>query len=277
MVANHRPFQGALLASAAALGLLAAAPAFAVTSADAIRTATAACLDSAGKQGWRTDLAKVISSRSLDADKVEVVFDLTRDGTNTARLTCPYSLSKGVAANFGSAAGNAATGAADAVGNAADAAANAVDTAAATATDAGASAAAAVNPGRAWWALLPLGLGLLGWAGLRGKDEGAAAYATATTGSSYAGSRTASGTAYAGGATTGTTTSRNIQVEANAQDGHLEVREHADIASAVLRRVHNGENLLLTGHRHHDWLQVASGGWVRDIDVRYDRNAVRFS
>lgn len=266
MVANHRPSQGALLASAAALGLLAAAPAFAVTSADAIRTATAACLDSAGKQGWRTDLAKVISSRSLDADKVEVVFDLTRDGTNTARLTCPYSLSKGVAANFGSAAGNAA-----------DAAANAVDSAAATATDAGASAAAAVNPGRAWWALLPLGLGLLGWAGLRGKDEGAAADATANTGSSYAGSRTASGTAYAGGATTGTTTSRNIQVEANAQDGHLEVREHADIASAVLRRVHNGENLLLTGHRHHDWLQVASGGWVRDIDVRYDRNAVRFS
>jgi len=263
MAANHRPFQGALLASAAALGLLAAAPAFAVTSADAIRTATAACLDSAGKQGWRTDLAKVISSRSLDADKVEVVFDLTRDGTNTARLTCPYSLSKGVAANFGGAAGDAAAGAADAVGNAADATANAVGSAAATATD-------AVNPGRAWWALLPLGLGLLGWAGLRGTDEGAAAYGTASTGSTYAGSATT-------GATTGTTTSRNILVEANAQDGHLEVREHADIASAVLRRVPNGENLLLTGHRHHDWLQVASGGWVRDLDLRYDRNAVRFS
>jgi len=268
MVSTHRPLRGALLVSAAALGLLAAGPVHAALSGpEAIRTATAACLDSAGKQGWRTDLAKVISSRSVDADKVEVVFDLTRDGTNTARLTCPYSLSKGVAANFGDSAGNAAAGAADVVGNAADA----------TASDATANAAAAVNPGRAWWALLPLGLGLLGWAGLRGKDEGAA-YGTAASGSRTAYSGTAnSGTTYAGGATTGTTTSRNIQVEAHAQGSHLEVRERADIASSVLRRLPNGENLLLTGHRLHDWLQVASGGWVRDIDVRYDRNVVRFS
>jgi hypothetical protein len=66
-------------------------------------------------------------------------------------------------------------------------------------------------------------------------------------------------------------------VEANAHDGQLEVREHADISSAVLRRVRNGDTVYLTGHRRNDWLEVANGGWVRDIDVRYDRSTVRFS
>jgi hypothetical protein len=104
MVQSSLSMQRFFLASVASLGLLAAAgPALANTAAqdEAIKTATAACLDSAGKQGWRSDLAKVISSRAIDADKVEVVFDLTKDGTNTARLTCPYSLSKGVADTFG--------------------------------------------------------------------------------------------------------------------------------------------------------------------------------
>jgi hypothetical protein len=41
--------------------------------------------------------------------------------------------------------------------------------------------------------------------------------------------------------------------------------------------VRNGENVQLTGHRRNDWLEVANGGWVRDIDVRYDRTTVRFS
>lgn len=281
MVSTHRSLRSALLLSAASLGLLAGAPALALSGADAIRTATAACLDSAGKRGWRTDLAKVVSSRSLDPDRVEVVFDLTRDGTNTARLTCPYSLSKGVAANFGSAAANLGAGAADATrsaaanasANVAAAASNATSAAsdgaaavgngAANATAAAGDLGAAVNPGRAWWLLLPLGLGLLSWAALRGaRDEavrgGAAAYRD-------------------GAVTTGTTTSRNILVEANAQDGQLEVHERADIATAILRRVRNGERLALTGHRIHDWLEVATGGWVRDIDVRYDRNMVRFS
>ena len=91
-------------------------------------------------------------------------------------------------------------------------------------------------------------------------------------------STTYSGTyATPGSVTTGTTTSRNILVEAAAHDGQLEVREHADIASNVLRRVRNGDSVQLTGHRRHDWLEVAGGGWVRDIDVRYDRTAVRFS
>jgi hypothetical protein len=237
------------LVSAASLGLLAAAgPVLAVSTDEALKTATAACLDSAGKQGWRTDLAKVISSRSIDADKVEVVFDLTKDGTNTARLTCPYSLSKGVASTFGGAE------------TPVEATPAPVETT--TTTDTGTG----VNP---WWLLLPLGLGLLSWAALRGKTEDVAT----NPGTTYSGSYTNIGSTV----TTGTSTSRNIFVEANAHDGQLEVREHADVNSAVLRRVRNGENVQLTGHRRNDWLEVANGGWVRDIDVRYDRTTVRFS
>ena len=246
MVQSSRSMQRFFLVSAASLGLLAAAgPVLAVSTEEALKTATAACLDSAGKQGWRTDLAKVISSRSIDADKVEVVFDLTKDGTNTARLTCPYSLSKGVASTFGGAETPVETTPAP------------VET---TTTDTG------VNP---WWLLLPLGLGLLSWAALRGKTEDVAT----NPGTTYSGSYTNTSSTV----TTGTSTSRNIFVEANAHDGQVEVREHADVNSAVLRRVRNGENVQLTGHRRNDWLEVANGGWVRDIDVRYDRTTVRFS
>lgn len=248
MVQSSRSMQRFFLVSAASLGLLAAAgPVLAVSTEEALKTATAACLDSAGKQGWRTDLAKVISSRSIDADKVEVVFDLTKDGTNTARLTCPYSLSKGVASTFGGAETPVETTPAP------------VET---TTTD----TATGVNP---WWLLLPLGLGLLSWAALRGKTEDVAT----NPGTTYSGSYTNTSSTV----TTGTSTSRNIFVEANAHDGQLEVREHGDINSAVLRRVRNGENVQLTGHRRNDWLEVANGGWVRDTDVRYDRTTVRFS
>ncbi len=250
MVQSSRSMQRFFLVSAASLGLLATAgPVLAVSTEEALKTATAACLDSAGKQGWRTDLAKVISSRSIDADKVEVVFDLTKDGTNTARLTCPYSLSKGVASTFGGAETPVETTPAP------------VETTTTT-TDTGTG----VNP---WWLLLPLGLGLLSWAALRGKTEDVAT----TPGTTYSGSYTNTGSTV----TTGTSTSRNIFVEANAHDGQVEVREHADVNSAVLRRVRNGENVQLTGHRRNDWLEVANGGWVRDIDVRYDRTTVRFS
>jgi hypothetical protein len=263
-----------LIVSTASLGLLAAmGPARALTQDEAIKTATAACLDSAGKQGWRTDLAKVISSRAIDADKVEVVFDLTKDGTNTARLTCPYSISKGVGAGFGGAATSGAnTGADTGAGTAAATDASAVP----VATDSG----TLVDGNRAWWALLPLGLGLLSWGALRGRNDGnAVAYGDGTSGStSYTGSTSYAGsTATAAGTTYGTTTSRNIVVEANAHDGQLEVREQPDITAGILRRVRNGDTLQLTGHRRHDWLEVVNGGWVRDIDLRYDRTAVRFS
>lgn len=266
MASTHRSLRGALLVSAAAVGLLAAGPSLAAVSGpEAIRTATAACLDSAGKQGWRTDLARVVSSRAVDADKVEVVFDLTRDGTNTARLTCPYSLSKGVAATFGGAnagGANANAGAADANAGM-NATASGVNGSAVAVETSAADAVTPVNGSRAWWLLLPLGLGLLSWAALRGAGDDTARYGAAAFGDNAV--------------TTGTTTSRNILVEAHAADGDLEVHERADIATRILRRVRNGERLALTGHRFHDWLEVATGGWVRDIDVRYDRTAVRFS
>jgi len=84
-----------LITSTAALSLVTGA-ARALSPDDLLKTAQTACLESAAKEGWRTDAAKVISSKTVDSDKVEVVFDLTKDGTNTARLTCPFSASKGV-------------------------------------------------------------------------------------------------------------------------------------------------------------------------------------
>jgi hypothetical protein len=260
MVQSSPSLRRLLVVSAASLGLLSAAsPALALTPEEAIKTATAACLDSAGKQGWRPELAKVISSRSVDADKVEVIFDLSKDGTNTARLTCPYSLSKGVGAGFGGAPSPAGTAT-----QAAEATASPYE--APTTVE----SVKTLDGNRAWWLLLPLGLGLLSWGALRGRNEGAAAYGDSSTGATYSGSS-------ATGATYGTTTSRNISVEANAHDGLLEVREQPDITSSILRRVRNGDTVLLTGHRRQDWLEVVNGGWVRDIDLRYDRSTVRFS
>lgn len=208
--------------------------------------ATGACLDSAAQLGWRTDLARVVSSRAVDADKVEVVFDLSRDGRNTARLTCPYSLSRGVATGFGG-AGAGGSGVVTALPIVPDGAAAAED-------------GVPVNPARAWWLLLPLGLGLLSWGGLRGRDQALVA-----------------GVDPGAPIRTGLSTPRNLSVEAHAHEGELAVHERADIATRTLRRVRNGERLQLTGHRLNDWLEVVNGGWVRDIDVRYDRNGVRFS
>jgi hypothetical protein len=202
-----------------------------------IQKAETACLDAAATQGWRKDLAKVVSTRALDEDKVEVVFDLTRDGTNTARLTCPYSVSQGVG-NFGGLPDMSAPAAPEA-----------------PTADAGTP----VNRSKAWWLLLPLGLGLASWAFLRGRDE-----TVASRGGAY------------GGATYGSTKA-GYTVEANARDGLVEVRDHNDLTATVLRRVRNGDSIALTGIRRGDWLEVVNGGWVLDNDVRYDRATVRFT
>jgi hypothetical protein len=50
----------------------------------------------------------------------------------------------------------------------------------------------------------------------------------------------------------------------------------------VLRQIRNGDTFQLTGIRRRDssnveWLEVNNGGWVRDAEVRYDRNVVRFT
>ncbi len=229
-----------LMASAASISLASlSATAFAADSAELIKKAEAACLESAATQGWRTDLAKVISSKALDADKVEVVFDLTRDGVNTARLTCPYSVSQGVGGAFAAPKAELAAPA-----------------------EPVADAGIPVNQGRAWWLLLPLALALGSWLWLRGRDG--------TVGHAYASS----------GVTTGAGTGSWYGAEAAARDGLLEVREHADGSARVLRQIRNGDNFQITGIRRRDsanveWLEVSSGGWVRDAETRYDRNIVR--
>ncbi|MEB3300481.1 MAG: hypothetical protein VKN56_00785 [Cyanobacteriota bacterium] len=245
---SPRVFPRLLIASAASIGLFAVGSnALAASTEELIKTAEAACLESATAQGWRADLAKVISTKAINADKVEVVFDLTKDGVNTARLTCPYSVSQGVGGAF-------ATPKAEAP------AAAPVETAAPVA-DPGTP----VNQGRAWWLLLPLALGLGSWLWLRGRDE--------PTGHAYATTGTTTG---------GTGVRTYYAAEAAARDGLLEVREHADLGSRVLRQIRNGDTFQLTGVRRRDssnveWLEVTNGGWVRDAETRYDRNVVRFS
>ncbi|MFM7640299.1 MAG: hypothetical protein ACKO45_01915, partial [Cyanobium sp.] len=235
-----------LIASAASVGIFAVGGnALAASTAELIKTAETACLESAGAQGWRTDLAKVISTKVINADKVEVVFDLTRDGVNTARLTCPYSVTQGVGGVF--------------------AAPKAEAPAAPVAAEPVADPGTPVNQGKAWWLLLPLALGLGSWLWLRGRDE--------PTGHAYATTGTTTG---------GTGVRTYYAAEAAARDGLLEVREHADLGSRVLRQIRNGDTFQLTGVRRRDssnveWLEVTNGGWVRDAETRYDRNVVRFS
>ena len=252
MTTLRRPLLRMAFVSAAGLGLLATAgDALALSSEEMIQKAEVACLEAAATQGWNKDAAKVISTKALDTDKVEVVFDLTKEtvlkeGVNSARLTCPYSVSQGVG-SFGDRAAPAAP----------------AEPIADTGTP--------VNQSKAWWLLLPLGLGLASWAALRGRGE--------DVGTTYGTNKTYSATT---SGTYGTTTGKSLFVEANAHDGQVEVREHADITSPILRRVRNGDSIQLTGHRRNDWLEVVNtgvsqGGWVRDLDVRYDRTTVRFT
>lgn len=231
-----------LLISVASCSLLGVGcGAFAAETTKLLKTAEAACLEAAKANGWRPELAKVISSQALGGDRVVVVFDLSKDGVNTARLTCPYSVKDGV--------GNAFTKRKAEVGAAPEGSASAPP-------------GIAVEPSKGWWLLLPLILGLGSWLWLRGRDE--------TVGHVYASSAT----------TTGGRTGSWYGAEAAARDGALEVREHADSNSRVLRQVRNGETFEITGVRRRDsanveWLEVSNGGWVRDGETRYDRNNVR--
>ncbi|MBW4530374.1 MAG: hypothetical protein KME02_06765 [Aphanothece saxicola GSE-SYN-MK-01-06B] len=213
------------IASAAALGLLGVAGgAMAMAPEALVQSAQTACLERAATDGWRTDQAKVISARALNADRAEVVFDLTKDGAGTSRLTCPYSASQGVGVFSGQAA---------------------------MAQD-----SQAVDRSRAWWILLPVGLGLLAWAALRDRD-GANRNTT--------------------GSPSRSTGHDNLLAKADARNGSLEVHEQPNTTSLVVKKVVNGDSIGLTGARRNDWLEVAKGGWVRDADVRYNRNATQLT
>lgn len=241
------PLRQLLLVSVAGLGLAAAGDAArAASSAEMMRTAEAACLASASEQGWRSDLAKVVSSRTIDADKVEIVFDLSKDGVNSARLTCPYSARQGVMGKLG------------AMGEklGADATVKRKDFGSDFSRSMGtaAEAAEAVNRSRAWWLLLPVGLAALSWAALRGRDgDAAAAIGSQRSAAAFvAEARSADG----------------------RRDGQVQVHELADGASMLRRHIANREQVSLTGRRSNDWLEVVGGGWVRDADLHYNRTTV---
>ena len=250
-----------LLATAAGLSFAVAGNAALAASSDSmLRTAEGACLDAAVQQGWRRDLAKVVSSRSLDADRVEVIFDVSRDGTHTARLTCPFSARQGVMGQIG------AMGAK--LGANADHSDYGKEFAKsmATAGDAGGP----VNRSRAWWLLLPVGLAALCWAALRGRDHrdhGALP---------PQGQGMAAGHAY--GTAAGHRTAEAFLAQARSRDGHVDspvnVHELADDTSLVRRRFRNGDTISLTGRRAEEWLEVDGGGWVREADVRFDRAGI---
>lgn len=106
-----------LLLSATAALSLAGGRALALSPRELVNQAQEACLAGAAQAGWPREAAQLRSGRALDGDRAEVVFELRRNG-GTARLTCPYSASKGLlapvaaahsAASGGSAA-HAATG-----------------------------------------------------------------------------------------------------------------------------------------------------------------------
>ena len=143
-----RPYRYALLIpSVAVAGVLAfGGPGLASSPQEMLKKAEAACLEGAAKDGWLADKAKVISSKALDADKVEVMLSLTKDGTSSAQLTCPYSVSQGVG-KFGS---NFSKSMATTV-----------------------SAADEFKRGRIWWLLLPIGLAAVSWSVLRGQETAA--------------------------------------------------------------------------------------------------------
>jgi hypothetical protein len=254
-----------LLLPAAAIGLAMAGPAaLAAPAADLLKRAESACLDSAVSQGWQRDLAQVVSSRQISADRVEVVFDLSRDGTNRARLTCPFSGSQGVIGQLAGVGQKLAADAGNATGTAAnhaqDYGKDFTESMATTANDAG----QAVQRSRAWWLLLPVGLAALCWASLRNRDRSAAGVVFDHD--------------HGYGHTAGSRTAEAFVAEAINNDplgdGMVSVHEACDRTSPVRRRIANGDQISLTGRRLDDWMEVDGGGWVRQRHLRVGNAAV---
>ncbi len=151
-----------LLTAVAGFALLGGADAaHAASSEELLRTARSACLQNAASQGWLTEKASVLSSRAIDADRVEIVFNLTRDGVNQARLTCPYSVRQGVLGNLGD-LGAAVNGNVERTDFGKDFSRSMATTG---------NAGQPVDRSRGWWLLLPVGLAGLSWAALRGRDQ----------------------------------------------------------------------------------------------------------
>lgn len=240
LAAPSRRFSRLLILSVASCSLLAVGGnARAADATKLLKQAETACLGRAATLGWRSEGAKVVSSKALGDDRVEVVFDLTKDGVNTARLTCPYSVKGGV--------GNAFTTRQAEVGSAPDSAVSVPGI--------------PVHRGKVWWLLLPLALGLGSWLWLRGRDGG--------VGPVYAST----------GVTTGTTGSRygaeaaardglvEVREHADGSSRVLSQIRNGDTFEITGLRRRDSANV--------EWLEVNGGGWVRDGETRYDRNIVR--
>ncbi len=225
-----------LLAAATGVVLLAAGgTAQASAPAEMLQKAETACLGKATSEGWRADPSSVVSRRAIDADRVEIVLDLSKDGVNKARLTCPFSASKGV------------VGLGDALKAGADRTDFGQDFSRSMAT--AASETQAVNRSHAWWLLLPIGLAGLSWAALRGQGGDELRYGDPEP---PLGGRSAD----------------SFIATANGQHGQAEIHELADQHSLVRRRIDNGQMVSLTGRSTNGWLEVAGGGWVRESDMR---------
>lgn len=142
MPSFRTPLTRRLLLAGAATALTLAAPAQAANTETMLKTATEACINRAAETGYRADLTKVLSSKVLDADKVQVVLDLTKDGSSHDRLTCPYSVKEGLIGNF-----------------------------AKLSLPGVPNAASPLTRNCLWWLLLPIGAALLGYSVLRGRDQ----------------------------------------------------------------------------------------------------------
>jgi hypothetical protein len=235
-----------LLAAAAGVVLLAAGGiARASAPTDMLQTAEKACLETAASAGWRADQSSVVSRRAIDADRVEIVLDLSKDGVNKARLTCPFSARTGVVGEMGA----ALKGGADRTDFGED-----FSRSMATATD----AAQAVNRSHAWWLLLPIGLAGLSWAALRGRAGEEFSYGHTEP---PIGSRTA----------------ESFIAAANGEHGQADIHELADQHSLVRRRVSNGQMVSLTGRSAKGWLEVDGGGWVRESELNLSHGSAMAS
>jgi hypothetical protein len=162
--ATSQPLRWPLLAAAAtvtsAVVLAAGGIARASLPEEMLQKAETACLEKATSEGWRADPSSVVSREAIDDEQVKIVLDLSKDGVNKARLTCPFSTRTGMVGQMG------------ALGEALQAGADRKDfgqdfvRSMATA----ANPAQAVNRSDAWWLLLPTGLAGIIWTALRGRE-----------------------------------------------------------------------------------------------------------
>jgi hypothetical protein len=238
-----------LSAALSTAATVAIAPARAQTDVvSALRTqAEAACIDQARIKGF--ELSQVVDVTPVDADTVNVVLDLTRDG-QLFKLTCGYtdpSLAATVDSGTTATTGVEATSAETAI----ETSPNTVETAETTETVETTETTADTAPIRTyrpwlnpWWGiLLPLlvGLPLLLW-WVAGRREERDRYAVADRNGVYHGDRS----------------------DAIVRAEHEVVNIHSGPGRTypVTGALRNGEHTVLSGRYDSDWVELENGGWI---------------